>query len=154
MTFWSDALRQWNEEEEHDQWCVPRKGSTGHAQVLAIMKRMKARVAPPGKLSLRTALTRKYTEEEVDTLVNQLLKAEKGNTNEASNVVTDFIDDEKLDSPMEPWKQLVRIVDKLFAIGKERRRVEAEAKKKGRGLHGGARADDVEPLFDPFWGNL
>jgi hypothetical protein len=148
MTLWTDALRKWNEEEENDKWCMPRKGSTGHAQVLAIMKRMKARVAPSGKLSLKTALTRKYTEEEVDTLAKQLIQAEGGNIIEATDTISDFIDDAKIDDPMEPWKQVIRVWDRIVAVGKEREQAKPKGKKKGRGLHGGARADDVEAVKD------
>ena len=38
---WIEALKVWNEQHSadlHGTWCVPRKGTAGHQQVLAIMK--------------------------------------------------------------------------------------------------------------------
>jgi len=44
MTRWTDALKKWNAEHNPGKWCVPRKGSDGHAQVLKLMG-----PAPPKK---------------------------------------------------------------------------------------------------------
>ena len=46
---WIEALRLWNTEHNAGKWCVPRKGSAEHAQVMALMGKGKveAKAAPP-----------------------------------------------------------------------------------------------------------
>ena len=42
---WTEALKQWNSGK--DKWCIPRRGTPGHAQVMKLMgKASKAPKAP------------------------------------------------------------------------------------------------------------
>lgn len=37
MPSWIQALKLWNEQKNEGKWCVPRKGSAAHAEVIALM---------------------------------------------------------------------------------------------------------------------
>ena len=65
MNKWIVALKRWNEGK--DKWCVPRKGSSGHKEVMDIVagktrsKKVKPKVKP---------MVSKSYKERVDDVVN------------------------------------------------------------------------------------
>lgn len=60
---WISALKEYNEKK--GMWCLPKKGSAEHAEVMKIMDRMKGKVAPAAespKRKLRTEKEKKESE--------------------------------------------------------------------------------------------
>ena len=55
---WMDALKKWNNEVNKGKWCVPKKGSKEHAEVLKMMgEKPKAKQAPK-KITIKKAVAK------------------------------------------------------------------------------------------------
>ena len=80
---------------------------------------------------MQTALTRKFTVDEVAELANSL--AVKGvDQSEAQNKIIDFEEKEGIEEGTEAYKQLLRVYRKLGSIETTRERSQSEGKRKGK----------------------
>ena len=57
---WIDAVRKWNDEHNKGLWCMPRKGTKEHAQVMAILNAGKLKAAEPAAAAPKMDAPKKF----------------------------------------------------------------------------------------------
>ena len=74
---WMDALKKWNNEVNKGKWCVPKKGSKEHAEVLKMMgEKPKAKAPAPKKMTIKKKAEPKAPSPKVEPKKAEPKKAE------------------------------------------------------------------------------